>query len=133
MVEKHGIPAESHLDTGDRAAFANHSGAVRPHPGFAARKCEAYGCAPLVVTGVVLDAVKRSLRSRVESLERRGVRLAMGSQDSLCPMTRSQRPDRLIEAGVPSDSANRRTGTITSMSVSIWTCIMDLHRIYFRL
>ncbi len=59
-----GLPVESYLDTGNRAAFANHAGPVWLHPDFAAHTREAYGCAPLVVTGAVLDAVRRALDAR---------------------------------------------------------------------
>ena len=57
-----GLPAESYLDTGDRSNFSNGGGPVRLHPDFPARVWEAKGCAPLVVTGPILDAARAQLR-----------------------------------------------------------------------
>ena len=57
LAEK--LPAESYLDTGDRANFANSPGPVALHPDFASRRWEAEGCAPLVVAGPEVDAVRR--------------------------------------------------------------------------
>jgi hypothetical protein len=59
-----GLPAESYLDTGDRPNFGNHDGVMRLFPDFSSRRLdtarlwEAYGCAPLIVTGPELDAVR---------------------------------------------------------------------------
>jgi hypothetical protein len=63
------LPVESYLDTGDRANFANAEGAIRLFADFlrddrVGAVWEAYGCAPLVVTGPVLDAVRRELAAR---------------------------------------------------------------------
>jgi T5SS/PEP-CTERM-associated repeat protein len=54
-----GLPAESYLDTGDRANFANSGGVMALHPDFASRVWDAEGCAPLVVTGPALDMARR--------------------------------------------------------------------------
>jgi hypothetical protein len=54
-----GLAAESYLDTGDRANFANNGGPIALYPDFASRAWDAHGCAPLVVTGPELDAAKR--------------------------------------------------------------------------
>jgi hypothetical protein len=59
-----GLPAESYLDTGDRASFANAGGAVTLHPSFNALTWDAQGCAPLTVTGPVVDRVKDRLACR---------------------------------------------------------------------
>jgi hypothetical protein len=64
VVLAEGLPVESYLDTGDRANFANCGAAVRLHPDFATRSWEAFGCAPLVVTGPQLAAVRRRLNRR---------------------------------------------------------------------
>lgn len=56
-----GLPAESYLDTGDRSDFANGGGVVTLHPTFASLRREAGACAPLVVTGPKLDAVRARL------------------------------------------------------------------------
>jgi hypothetical protein len=42
--------AESYLDTGDRANFANGDGPVALYPDFASRVWDAAGCAPLVTS-----------------------------------------------------------------------------------
>ncbi|MGE4048763.1 MAG: Hint domain-containing protein [Acetobacteraceae bacterium] len=62
-----GLGAESYLDTGDRASFANAGGVVALHPAFNALTWDARGCAPLVVTGPVLDRVRARLRRRAEA------------------------------------------------------------------
>jgi hypothetical protein len=54
-----GLPAESYLDTGDRANFANSGGVMALHPDFSSRVWDAEGCAPLVVTGPALDTARR--------------------------------------------------------------------------
>jgi Hint domain len=62
-----GLPAESYLDRGDRAVFAN-ADVVRLFGGFeptdACTTWEAAGCAPLVVTGPVVAATRRTLSGR---------------------------------------------------------------------
>jgi hypothetical protein len=63
-----GLAAESYLDTGDRANFANGGKVVVLYPELAAQVWEAYGCAPLIVTGPILDAVRSRLAARVANL-----------------------------------------------------------------
>jgi hypothetical protein len=58
------VPAESFLDTGNRSAFANGGAAVALHPDFASRAREAHACAPLVLTGPLLDAVRQRLKEQ---------------------------------------------------------------------
>ena len=58
-----GLPAESYLDVGDRSHFANGGIVATLHPDLACRVWEAAACAPLVVSGPRLDAVKRRLRA----------------------------------------------------------------------
>ncbi|MDR3537962.1 MAG: Hint domain-containing protein [Acetobacteraceae bacterium] len=58
-----GVPAESYLDTGDRACFTNAGGVATLHPKFGPLTWEAEGCAPLVVTGPVLDRLRATLRA----------------------------------------------------------------------
>ena len=60
-----GMPAESYLDTGDRARFSNGGGVIALHPDFSARAWEMNGCAPLVQTGPVLTAVRKRLAADV--------------------------------------------------------------------
>jgi hypothetical protein len=63
-----GLPAESYLDTGDRGNFQNAAGPLRLHPDFPARTWEARGCAPLIVTGPMLAAVRAGLTQRAAML-----------------------------------------------------------------
>ncbi len=58
-----GLPAESYLDTGNRAAFAEPDAALDLHPDFRPRH-EASSCAPLVHGGDALEAVKARLLAR---------------------------------------------------------------------
>ncbi len=60
-----GLPAESYLENGDRAAFDNAGGVVSLHPDFSRRRWDALGCAPLVVTGPKLDAAITLTRARM--------------------------------------------------------------------
>ena len=53
-----GLPAESFLDMRDGSNYANRSGPVRLYPDYSARMWEAFGCAPLIVTGSELDAAR---------------------------------------------------------------------------
>jgi len=70
VVFAEGMPAESYLDTGDRSNFANSDGEIRLFPDFSTRSpdaamlWEAYGYAPLIVTGPQLEAVRVRLSQR---------------------------------------------------------------------
>jgi hypothetical protein len=66
------LPAESFLNGGDRSAFSNGGRVVQVHPEFNVLTWEAEGCAPLVVTGPALDAVKSDLAERARRLGRLG-------------------------------------------------------------
>ena len=59
-----GLPAESYLDTGNRAAFSNAAGASQLHPDFAALSWDD-ACAPLCVAGPAVAAARRHLRGRL--------------------------------------------------------------------
>jgi autotransporter passenger strand-loop-strand repeat protein len=63
-----GMPAESYLDTGNRGAFANGGTVVSAQADFALRVWEAKGCAPLVMAGPRLAAVKARLIARLPAL-----------------------------------------------------------------
>jgi collagen type I alpha len=63
-----GLPTESFLDTGNRAAFSNGGPAVQLHPDFSTRMWDADSCAPLVLAGPRLVAVKRRLLARAKRL-----------------------------------------------------------------
>ena len=58
------LPVESYLDGGGRANFANAGVTTIAHPDFSVRTWEAYGFAPLCVTGPRLAAIRSRLRSR---------------------------------------------------------------------
>ncbi len=64
VVLAEGLPSKSYLDTGDRANFANGDGTVALFADFAPRVREALGCAPFVVTGATLEAVRRMVARR---------------------------------------------------------------------
>jgi collagen type I/II/III/V/XI/XXIV/XXVII alpha len=87
-----GLPCESFLDTGNRAAFANGGAATHLHPEFAQRRWDAESCAPLVVAGRVLARVRRKLR--LVSVAR-----AQGGERVLHPVPR-RLPRRETLAGV---------------------------------
>jgi hypothetical protein len=53
-----GLPAESYLDMRDGSNYAHRAGAMRLVPDYAARMWEAFGCAPLIVTGPELVAAR---------------------------------------------------------------------------
>ena len=59
-----GLAVESLLGTVDRANFANGGGHIALHPDFHSRLWEAKGCAPLVVAGAKLAAVRAKLEAR---------------------------------------------------------------------
>ena len=61
VVLAEGLPAETYLDSGDRAKFSGGPVTVL-HPEFAARTWQAAGCAELVVTGAKLDAVRGRIK-----------------------------------------------------------------------
>jgi hypothetical protein len=57
-------PAESYLDTGNRAAFENGGKAVVLHPDFAQGLREARACAPFAESGPVVEAVRQAILDR---------------------------------------------------------------------
>ena len=63
-----GLPCESYLDTGNRAAFANHDGAVMAHADFARGVWQVAGCAPLCLEGPELDAIREQVLVRAAAL-----------------------------------------------------------------
>jgi len=65
-----GLRVESYLDTGDRSNFVNGNGAVALYPDFASRVWEAEGCAPLMVTGPKLEAMRQRVNARAEKAVR---------------------------------------------------------------
>ena len=63
-----GLPAESYLDTGNRAAFANGGAVVQAAPSFARAAWSARACAPLVLSGPALVRAKAALLARLPAL-----------------------------------------------------------------
>lgn len=68
VVFAEGVPAESYLDTGDRAQFANGGPVVTLYPDFASREWEAEGCAPLRLVGQEVAAIRSLLDGRAPTL-----------------------------------------------------------------
>jgi hypothetical protein len=71
ILRANGLPAESYLDTGDRAHFENGGPPLTLHPDFATRAWEAQGCARLVIVGPEVDAAREVLRAQAASLAAR--------------------------------------------------------------
>ncbi len=63
-----GLPAESYLDTGNRAAFAGTGTVVMAHANFARGVWKVRGCAPLLLRGPRVTAARRRLLARAEAL-----------------------------------------------------------------
>jgi len=66
-----GLPCESYLDSGDRANFDNGGGVIRLHPDFARAVWDAGGCAPLHVTGAVIERTRTMLLARAQRRTRK--------------------------------------------------------------
>ena len=81
------LPVESYLETGDRANFTNGGETVRLHPDFTARRWEALGCAPLVLTGPLIAAIRGQLDRRARDARRPDGRTVRDARQS-----RSRRP-----------------------------------------
>ncbi len=64
VVLAEGLPCESYLDTGNRAAFENAGTVMQTHPDFSQRLWDADACAPLVIAGPQLDRVRARLYAR---------------------------------------------------------------------
>ncbi len=62
-----GLPAESYLDTGARAAFANGGAAIQLHADFAPRMWDGDSCAPIVIDGPELARVRARLARRART------------------------------------------------------------------
>ncbi len=66
-----GMPAESYLDTGNRAAFANAGATTMLHADFARGIWAAHACAELVLAGAALAAARNHLLERAQGLGHR--------------------------------------------------------------
>jgi T5SS/PEP-CTERM-associated repeat protein len=58
IVLAHGLSVESFLDMKDRSNYANGDGPMKLYPDFSSRMWEAFGCAPLVVSGPELASAR---------------------------------------------------------------------------
>jgi hypothetical protein len=67
VVLADGLPVESYLDTGGRISFENAGRVVALFPAFSSLAWEAYGYAPLVVTGPAVDAARRRIETRARA------------------------------------------------------------------
>ena len=71
VILAEGLPCETYLDTGNRAAFEGES-APRPlHPDFSRDIWARHGCAPLVIGGADLVALRETLHAHAEALGHR--------------------------------------------------------------
>jgi hypothetical protein len=61
VVFAEGTPAESYLETGNRAAFDNCEGALTLHPDFAQSLRERSGCAPFAEAGKAVEVVRQRI------------------------------------------------------------------------
>jgi hypothetical protein len=98
-----GLPAESFLDTGNRAAFANGGGVVALHPDFSRRVWAERGCAPLLTEGPALAEAHARLLARATQLGHRlgrdpGLRLYAAGR-KLIPRIEGRRYTARLPAG----------------------------------
>jgi hypothetical protein len=63
-----GLPCESYLDSGNRAAFANGGAVVQAHPDFARAVWSEQACAPLLLSGSAVEAARAALWARAREL-----------------------------------------------------------------
>ena len=68
VVLAEGLPAESFLDTGNRAAFANGGTVVQMAPDFARRVWDSAACAPLATAGAAVVRMRKRLIGRLPAL-----------------------------------------------------------------
>jgi hypothetical protein len=90
-----GLPAESYLDTGNRAMFSNAGLALVLHPDFGAshgvRTWDADACAPLVTEAAEVEPMWRRLAERAESLGYAAPRMATTTDADLHLMVDGRR------------------------------------------
>jgi hypothetical protein len=68
LILAEGLAAESYLDTGNRASFANGGAALAMHADFALRVWQSAACVPLVHDGAQLTAARSLLLERAGNL-----------------------------------------------------------------
>ncbi len=64
VIYAEGTPAESYLECGNRAAFADGGPVLALHPDFGQAQREARSCAPFIEAGPVVEAVRRRCLAR---------------------------------------------------------------------
>ena len=75
LIIAEGLYAETYLDLGDRPNFENGATVLRLNPDFSEHRLhcnaiwEMYGCAPMVVSGAKLDAVRRWVNARITKIK----------------------------------------------------------------
>ncbi len=84
VVFAEGLPAETYLDTGDRAKFSEAS-VITLHLDFSVGVWEAMGCAPLITTGPRLDAVRQQVTMRADAMCRHQPICASSSSSIIPP------------------------------------------------
>ena len=83
-----GLPAESFLDTGNRAAFANGGRVAMARPDFSRAVWARSGCAPLVTAGPARDHVHRQLLAQAAALGWRTMPAGGGATEWRAPRVR---------------------------------------------
>ncbi len=76
LVHAEGLAVETLLPGSDRSAFCTDQTTIQLHPNLSARNWDALGCAPLIVTGPVLENIRRRLRRRKGTAGAKHVRRA---------------------------------------------------------
>jgi hypothetical protein len=84
-----GLPCESYLDTGNRAAFADGGTIGMAHPDFARQVWAREGCAPLITDGPARDRVYRQLLTQAFALGWRATDAGHGTTAWIAPATAS--------------------------------------------
>lgn len=113
ILRAEGMPCETYLDTGNRADFDNGGPVVQLHPKFALYMWGTQACAPLVLGGAKLRAVRGTVLRRAQRLghaltEEPDLRLAAGGR-LLHPVVRGAHYRFRVPAGA-------RTVTLLSRS-----------------
>ena len=68
VILAEGLPCETYLDTGNRAAFEGEAAPLVLHPDFSRAIWAGQGCAPLATEGAELAALRETLHAHAEAL-----------------------------------------------------------------
>ncbi len=91
VVLAEGLPTESYLAIGDRSGSVDGGVALQHYPGRVSEVWEAYGRAPLVVSGAELDAARRMLDSIADAMDHVVGRHGVGAMHAPQPAFADQR------------------------------------------